>query len=115
MKKLLAIWCCFLCFSVFAQESDASDENSEVAFATIENVPVYPGCHGEGNSELKQCMSDKISTFVGLHFNQGVVKSLDLPVGRNRIFVRFKIDKLGNVVDVKARATHPELEMKSSE
>lgn len=93
-----------------AQESESNDDTSEVAFAIIENVPIYPGCKGQDNAKLKQCMSEKISTFVGLHFNLRVAEPLNLPEGKNRIFVKFKIDKTGTVVDVKARATHPELE-----
>lgn len=106
MTKLLTICCFFIVFSVFAQESEGTD----VGFAIIENVPVYPGCKGQDNADLKKCMSEKISTFVGLHFNQRVVEALNLPAGKHRIFARFKIDKQGIVCDVQARASQPELE-----
>ena len=46
------------------------EEDIEVPFAVIENVPVFPGCEGQsGNNAKKQCMSDKIAEFVNKKFN----------------------------------------------
>ena len=83
---------------------------ADVPYAVIENVPVYPGCEGNGNQELKQCMSTKISEFVNLHFNMKKVEALNLPPKIYRTSVQFKINKEGKVVDVRARAEHPEIE-----
>ena len=82
----------------------------DVPFAVIENVPVYPGCEDEkGNDAKKKCMSEKISQFVNRKFNTELGSELGLS-GVNRIYVRFKIDQKGNIVDIGSRGPHPRLE-----
>ena len=85
--------------------------NEEVPFAVIENVPVFPGCEAEANNEeRKKCMSQKISRFVNKEFNIDLAQDLGLDSGKHRISIQFKVDKKGDVVGVRARAAHPELE-----
>ncbi|RKE99092.1 energy transducer TonB [Ichthyenterobacterium magnum] len=91
-------------------EVEEVEEDIEVPFAVIENVPVFPGCENKkGNNAKKQCMSDKISKFVNRKFNTDLAGDLGLE-GRQRINVIFKIDKNGNITNVRARAPHPGLE-----
>ncbi len=86
------------------------EEIADVPFAVIENVPIYPGCEKKkNNNEKKQCMSEKIQKFVQKKFNTELAGDLGLE-GRQRISVQFKIDKNGNVVNVRARAPHPKLQ-----
>ncbi len=55
-------------------------------------------------------MSEKISDFVNRNFEVKKV-SKDLKEGViYRIFVSFKIDKQGKIVNIKSRAPHPALE-----
>jgi protein TonB len=54
-------------------------------------------------------MSERIEEFVKNSFNTGFASELGLE-GRQRIYVKFQIDKFGNVKDVHARAPHPKLE-----
>jgi hypothetical protein len=85
-------------------------ESSEIPFAIVDEVPVYKVCEDlKTNNERKTCMSKNIAMHVNKNFNTNVAHSLGLS-GKQRIIVIFKIDKEGNVVDVKARAPHPELE-----
>ena len=85
------------------------EEDVEVPFAVIENVPVFPGCERGNNAKKRKCMSDKIAKFVQRRFNTELAGDLGLS-GRQRISVIFKIDKSGNVTGVRARAPHPRLE-----
>lgn len=86
------------------------DTTGDVPFSVIESVPVFPGCEGLGtNEERKACMSKKISEFVNKNFDIGLAKELGLK-GTNRVYVQFKIDKMGKVVNVRARAPHPDLQ-----
>jgi protein TonB len=55
-------------------------------------------------------MSSKISEFVNHHFDMKKIEAMDLPAKIYRTAVQFKIDKQGNVVDVRARADYPEIE-----
>ena len=85
------------------------EEDVEVPFAVIENVPVFPGCERGNNAKKRKCMSEKIAKFVQRKFNTELAGDLGLS-GRQRISVIFKIDKSGNVTGVRARAPHPRLE-----
>jgi protein TonB len=92
---------------------EADEEIDDVPFAVIENVPIYPGCENKkNNAEKKQCMSDKVQKFVQKKFNTDLAGDLGLE-GRQRISVQFKIDKYGNVINVRARAPHPKLEQEA--
>ena len=84
------------------------EEDIEVPFSVIENVPIFPGCDKGNNAERRKCMSQKITKFVQRKFNTDLAGDLGLS-GRQRISVIFKIDKLGDVVGVRARAPHPRL------
>ncbi|WP_103069938.1 energy transducer TonB [Aquimarina sediminis] len=89
---------------------DEEEEIADVPFAVIENVPVFPGCENAGNNAAKKkCMSDKVKKFVNRKFNTELGSELGLS-GVNRIYVRFKIDRNGNIVGVQARGPHPRLE-----
>ncbi|MFB9056207.1 energy transducer TonB [Mariniflexile ostreae] len=61
------------------------------------------------NTARIACLSIGVSEFVNLNFNSQIATSLDL-IGKQKIYVIFKIDKNGNVIDIKARAPHPVLE-----
>lgn len=81
----------------------------DVPFAIIEDVPIYPGCKGN-KTQLKTCFGDKIKKHVNKKFNADLASDLGLAPGVKRIFVMFKIDKQGNIVDVMARAPHKRLQ-----
>ena len=91
------------------EEEEEEDVDEEVPFAIIENVPVYPGCTGS-NDELKKCMSKKITKHVNKKFDLDLAQELNLEPGRKRIRVGFKIDKNGNITNIRAAAPHPRLE-----
>ncbi|RFN59605.1 energy transducer TonB [Marixanthomonas ophiurae] len=91
-------------------EEEVEEEIADVPFAVIENVPIYPGCENEsGNNAKKRCMSEKVQKFVQKKFDTELANDLGLD-GKQRIFVQFKINKSGDIVDVRARAPHPRLE-----
>ena len=82
--------------------------NNTVPFAIIEEVPVYPGCTGT-RAQKAACLNKMIKKTVFKNFNVGLSKNLGLSKGKKKIWVVFKIDEDGNVVDVNARAPHPKL------
>jgi protein TonB len=95
------------------EEEVVEEEIADVPFAVIENVPIYPGCENAGNNAgKKKCMSEKIQKFVQKKFDTELANDLGLE-GRQRISVQFKIDRNGNVVNVRARAPHPKLEQEA--
>ena len=84
----------------------------DVPFAIIEDVPVFPGCKGN-KAELRACLQEKITKHVNRKFNADLASDLGLSPGVKRIFVMFKIDKTGNIVDVMARAPHKRLQQEA--
>jgi len=88
---------------------EEEDVVEDIPFLVIEDVPVFPGCSGT-NEELRTCFSSNITKFVSKKFNTSLSSDLGLDSGSiQRIFVMFKIDKNGNIVDIKARAPHKKL------
>jgi protein TonB len=85
-----------------------------VPFAVIEDVPIFPGCENlSNNEERKQCMSQKINKFVNREFDTDLGAELGLS-GVNRVIVQFKINKNGDIVEVRSRAPHPRLEKEAA-
>lgn len=76
----------------------------------VEFAPVYPGCENLGsNKEKIACMSSKISEFVQKKFRTNKFSYLN-PDAVHKVYVSFKIDKTGEITDVKARATNSDME-----
>ncbi|MCK0114571.1 M56 family metallopeptidase [Gelidibacter sp. F63206] len=87
-----------------------TDDQIEVPYAVIEEVPLFEGCEASGSKDdAKRCTSDKVSQFVNKNFNVDLATALGL-TGRQRINVIFKIGEDGKVRNVRARASHPGLE-----
>ena len=80
----------------------------DVSFMIIEDVPVFPGCNGN-NEQLRDCFSKKVQKHFSRKFDADLPNELGLSAGRKRVFIGFKIDKTGNIVNVNARAPHPKI------
>ncbi|WP_010228087.1 energy transducer TonB [Gillisia marina] len=95
-------------------EAPVEEVIADVPFAVIENVPIFPGCEKlANNDQRKKCMSEKVQEFVQKKFNTDLGSQLGL-TGVNRVIVQFKIDKNGNITDVRSRAPHPRLEQEAA-
>ena len=105
MKKLILLL--FIPLISFGQSE--TKNNSKVPSEVIESVPIFPGCNRGSDKKKRKCMSEKIAKFVESKYNTDIAADLGL-TGRQRISVIFKIDTLGNITGVRARAPHPRLE-----
>ncbi len=85
------------------------DEPIDEIFINVEEAPVFPGCKGT-KEEKRACFVEQIGRFINRKFNADLASVLGLSPGIKRIFVMFKIDKTGKIVDVKARAPHKRLQ-----
>ncbi|MDO5988338.1 energy transducer TonB [Flavivirga amylovorans] len=86
-------------------------EPEDVPFISIETAPIYPGCEkAKSNEERKKCMSKKITKLVQRKFKGNDIASDYGLSGKQKIYVRFKIDKTGHVTDIQTRSPHPKLE-----
>ena len=91
------------------QETVLIDE-IEVPFTVIEQPPMFEGCETLSTTkEQRECTSIAITKHVQNNFNTDLAGDLGL-TGRQTIRVMFKINKQGNIVGVKSRAPHPQLE-----
>jgi protein TonB len=89
-------------------EVEEVDEDIEVPFAVIEDVPVYPGCEGKSKIATKKCFQQKMMLHVKKNFKYPQV-ALDLGI-QGRVSVVFTIDSKGYVVNVRSRGPDKVLE-----
>ncbi|MDX6745635.1 energy transducer TonB [Polaribacter sp. PL03] len=92
---------------------DIPDEDpiiDDVPFINIEDAPVFKGCEGLSKKENKICFDKKMKQFVQNNFDAGLANELGLDTGVHKIHTQFLIDNKGNVVDIKIRAPHKQLE-----
>lgn len=93
---------------IIIEEEEVEEVIEDVSFMIIEDVPVFPGCKGN-KAALKKCFSQKVQKHFSRKFDAELPNELGLPSGRKRVFIGFKIDKNGNVVNIQARAPHPKI------
>ena len=77
-------------------------ETERVSFMSIDKAPTFPGCE----TGDKKCFSTSVQKHFIKNFDGDLPKTLGLSAGKKRVFIGFKIDIEGNVVDVRAKAPH---------
>ena len=87
---------------------ESINNSTDVPFAIIEEVPVFPGCTGT-RAQKAACLNKSIQKFVVRNFNIELPKKIGLPKGKKKIWVVFRIDDKGKVTNINARAPHPKL------
>lgn len=86
------------------------DEVEPIPVSLVSNVPVFPGCEKFSTKKMKiECMSEKIKKHVIKKFNTDIAIEFGIE-GRQKALVTFVVNTNGEVVNVKARAPHPELQ-----
>lgn len=123
--------------NILAQESTISKDSTitsntikDLPFRVIEEVPVFPGCGIlKSNREKKKCFNLSMRKHIGKHFNIEIMNCLEkvlvknketgieeeectsgLTPGTKRIYLQFKIDHTGEIINIVARGPHPKLE-----
>ncbi len=91
---------------VEVEEEEVFEE--DVAFAVIEDVPVFPGCKGT-KQQKKDCLNKQMQKHVQRKFNGDLAGDLGLS-GKQKIYIQFKITKTGGIQIIGARAPHKRLE-----
>ena len=91
-------------------EVDVEDveEDIEVPFAVIENVPVFPGCEGGNRQQQIDCFQAKMLEHVNKNFVYPE-KALELEM-QGKVYVLFVIDKEGKVSKIRTRGPDKLLE-----
>ncbi|MFG6687521.1 energy transducer TonB [Mariniflexile sp. HNIBRBA6329] len=84
------------------------EEDVDVPFAVIEDVPVFPGCEGLSKSKTKECFQKKIQEHVIKNFNYPET-AMELGI-QGRVSVVFIIDSKGNTSGIRSRGPDKILE-----
>ncbi|MFL1013597.1 energy transducer TonB [Flavisericum labens] len=84
------------------------EEEVQVAFAIIEQVPIFPGCEGKSKAATKACFEKKIQEHVIKNFNYPQT-AIDLSI-QGRVSVIFIIDSKGHTTNVRSRGPDKILE-----
>ncbi|MEW7277799.1 hypothetical protein ABW636_04325 [Aquimarina sp. 2201CG1-2-11] len=67
-------------------------------------------CKDATNDRIrKNCIINEIKEFVTINYNTAAMKPY-ARIGTNRIYARFKVNQIGQIVDIQAKATALELE-----
>lgn len=77
------------------------EEEVTVPFAVVEKVPIYPGCKGKTNAELKKCFEKNVIEHIKRNYQFPEAAS-ELGI-HGKVFVMFTVDQNGYVSDIKTR------------
>ena len=115
MKKLILLL--FIPIVSFCQINEQSKLNLEnkkekiVKFSEVESAPFYiDWCTSNlAEDKIKECTDSGIKLFAKQNFNTRLANELKL-AGYQRITSAFTINKNGDIVNIRVRAPHPQLE-----
>lgn len=91
-------------------EVDDVDEDLDVPFAVIENVPVFPGCESESNK--RACFNKMIQKHISRNFRYPEI-SQEMGV-QGRVSVMFTIQKDGSIGNIRMRGPDKNLEKEAA-
>ncbi len=83
---------------------------NNVSFANLDVAPAFIG-KGEG----KEAFNRNMRRFIQENFDAKMAEDLGLKPGKKRIYVQFKINEEGEVINIKSRAPHPRLQEHAEE
>ncbi|NER11873.1 TonB family protein [Leptobacterium flavescens] len=88
------------------------EEDISVPFAVIEKVPVFPGCTGDSNEELKTCFQLKIQAHIKKHFKYpDIAREMGI---KGKVYVLFVINSNGMVTNIQTRGPDRLLEKEAA-
>ena len=87
------------------------DEDVEVPFSVIEDVPVFPGCENGSKTEKRNCFQLKMEEHVAKNFKYPE-PALDLAI-QGKVFIIFVIDQDGFVSSIRSRGPDKILEQEA--
>lgn len=87
---------------------EKEEEDVEVPFAIIEDVPIFPGCENVSKSQRRVCFEGKMQEHVVKNFKYPPV-ALEMGI-HGKVYVMFTIDKDGSITRIKTRGPDQLLE-----
>ena len=83
-------------------------KKTEIPFASIEDVPLFPGCERVAKSDRRKCFQEKIMKHIAQNFSYPEFAQKNGIQGR--VFIQFTIAKDGNITGIRSRGPHGSLE-----
>ncbi|GAA4114858.1 hypothetical protein GCM10022393_14700 [Aquimarina addita] len=75
-----------------------------------DQFPIYEGCDNNLTLiEAKKCVQTIISKHIGDNFNMQILNDNGIP--SSKVFILFKVNKEGEIIDFKSRGPHPALDI----
>ena len=75
-------------------------KSKEVLFDLVEEVPTFKTCGNSTRENNAKCFKSKINKHISKHFNPDHFVDNTF---RSKIFIQFKIDIQGNIIDIKTK------------
>jgi protein TonB len=91
---------------------DEIEEDIEVPFSVVENIPVFPGCEGLSNDDSKKCFQTKIQEHIKKNFKYPET-ALNLGI-HGKVFVLFVINNEGVSSNIRTRGPDKLLEKEAA-
>ena len=97
-----------------AKEHDDVEESIDetVAFALVDEVPVFPGCEEVLKSNRRSCFQKQIQMHIAKNFRYPRIAQKEKIQGR--VFIQFVIDIDGSIEGIRTRGPHPLLEKEAN-
>jgi protein TonB len=112
MRSYFLYFIFFTSLISFAQEeiaeTNVNENEKQVSFAVIEEIPVFKGCEEIDKNYRHDCFNLKITDHIKKNFKYPKKAQRDNIQGK--VYVTFLIDKEGNVGNIKTRGAHPILQ-----
>ena len=90
------------------ENSKENEKETEIPFAIIEDVPLFPGCETVPKSKRRDCFQNKMNRHIAQNFRYPEFAQKNGIQGR--VFVQFMIGKDGNISEIRSRGPHGSLE-----
>ncbi|MEE3035559.1 MAG: energy transducer TonB [Bacteroidota bacterium] len=89
-------------------EVEEFDDDIDVPFAVIEDVPVYPGCERVAKSKRRDCFQERINQHIKKNFRYPEIAQ-EMGI-QGRVYVSFVISTNGSIINVRSRGPDKNLE-----
>ena len=84
------------------------EEEEDVPFAVIEDVPIFPGCEGVKKSERRDCFQEQMNKHIHKNFRYPEIAQ-EMGI-QGRVYVSFIISKDGSITNISMRGPDKNLE-----
>ena len=90
----------------------SKEKETEIPFASIEDVPLFPGCEKVRKSKRRECFQNKMNRHIRRNFRYPEIAQ-EMGI-QGRVFVMFTIGSDGSIINIRTRGPHSILEREAN-